>query len=349
MDALPDTNPKSRFGMSKPGISSIAPVALLHCGRAMDDGANKYGLMNWREHQVSASVYYNAGMRHFMSWWDGEQCASDSGVHHLGHVMACCAIILDAEHSGSLNDDRPTIPGPFSRMVAEMTRSLGAAPSVEDAISMIAERAAESPLVEADMAELEKRVLADPMPVVGPREPMEAGELAARILGVSTLEEAQEMAETVIAEEEALEYAGHADGPKPDPIYEVEFPHITSPEQARKTAFNEAMAAPYGQVKCPHGLSDPIQILIRDVITAEELQALIHGFINHDIRNLTVFNNMLMQVGEWKLASYNQEERSFMAFLIDCHNVGGNLAPEEAERVFKECFALAQAQAAGTD
>jgi hypothetical protein len=110
--------------MSKPGISSIPPVALLHCGGGMDNGAEKYGLTNWREHEVSASVYYNAAFRHLAAWWDGEQTASDSGVHHLGHVMACCAILLDAEHMDQLNDDRPAIPGPFAAVVKAMTRAL---------------------------------------------------------------------------------------------------------------------------------------------------------------------------------------------------------------------------------
>jgi hypothetical protein len=120
----PDTNPKSVFGAAKPGISAIPPVALLHCGRGMEDGERKYGLTNWRENSVAASVYYNAAFRHLASWWDGEQKAQDSGVHHLGHVMACCAILLDAEVQGVLIDDRPPVPGQFSRMVAEMTRKI---------------------------------------------------------------------------------------------------------------------------------------------------------------------------------------------------------------------------------
>ncbi len=120
----PDTNPKTAFGQVKPGIHAIPPVALLHCGRGMENGEVKYGLTNWREHEVSASVYYNAAFRHFGAWWDGEQCAADSGVHHLGHVMACCAILLDAEHMGKLNDNRPAIPGPFAEAVKAMTRPM---------------------------------------------------------------------------------------------------------------------------------------------------------------------------------------------------------------------------------
>jgi hypothetical protein len=42
-----------------------------------------------------------------MAWFNGEECAQDSGVHHLAHAMACLAILLDAKTCGKLNDDRP--------------------------------------------------------------------------------------------------------------------------------------------------------------------------------------------------------------------------------------------------
>jgi hypothetical protein len=86
----------------------------------MSDGKAKYGPMNWREKRVTSSVYYNAAMRHLMAWWDGEDLAPDSGVHHLAHAMACLAIVLDAESVGKLNDDRPT-PGNFGATVETLT------------------------------------------------------------------------------------------------------------------------------------------------------------------------------------------------------------------------------------
>lgn len=103
----PDNNPKTAIGVRKPMLSVLPPIALFHMGQAMRDGKEKYGLMNWRQHKVSSSVYYDAAMRHIMAWWDGENRAQDSGVHHLAHAMACLAIILDAESIGKLNDDRP--------------------------------------------------------------------------------------------------------------------------------------------------------------------------------------------------------------------------------------------------
>lgn len=118
---LPDSNPKTLLGIAKPPISAIPPVAILQLGQAMKDGRTKYGPMNWRNQSITASVYYDAAGRHLMAWFDGEDHASDSGVHHLAHAMACCAILLDAMQQGTLNDDRAT-PGKFSELVAELTK-----------------------------------------------------------------------------------------------------------------------------------------------------------------------------------------------------------------------------------
>lgn len=119
----PDDNPKTVQGLKKPSMSCVPPISLLHLSHAMMDGEKKYGRMNWRKHTVSSSVYYDAAMRHMMAWFDGETCAPDSGVHHLGHVMACCAILLDGESLAVLNDDRnPSGFGAFSRMCDQITK-----------------------------------------------------------------------------------------------------------------------------------------------------------------------------------------------------------------------------------
>jgi hypothetical protein len=80
------------------------------------DGARKYGPYNWREEGVGASTYLSAAMRHLRAYLDGEQNAMDSGVHHLGHAMACLAILLDAEAVGNLVDDRP-LPAPTAELM----------------------------------------------------------------------------------------------------------------------------------------------------------------------------------------------------------------------------------------
>jgi hypothetical protein len=115
--SYPDDNPKTAIGITKPGISAIPPVAILKLGEAMTDGKRKYGLTNWREKTVSASIYYDAAFRHLASWYDGEDLASDSLVDHLAHTMACCAILIDAIMMGKINDDRPSVPGKTSEYI----------------------------------------------------------------------------------------------------------------------------------------------------------------------------------------------------------------------------------------
>jgi hypothetical protein len=119
--AWADPNPKDAIGRLKPGIHTIPPAALLHLGLAMTDGAAKYGLTNWRAHPVLASIYYDAAFRHLASWWDGEPHARDSKVHHLAHVMACCAILIDAEINGCLIEDKPIPSKPLDQIISEMT------------------------------------------------------------------------------------------------------------------------------------------------------------------------------------------------------------------------------------
>lgn len=105
---LLDDNPKTAFGAKKPGTAAIPPVAIIELGRAMHFGAviKGYGRFNWRDKSVTTSVYTDAIDRHMLAFRDGEDIASDSAVHHLAHVMACCAIVIDAIHTGKINDDR---------------------------------------------------------------------------------------------------------------------------------------------------------------------------------------------------------------------------------------------------
>lgn len=105
-DLFPDSNPKTRFGMSKPSTAAIPPIAILELGGVMANGAAKYGRFNWREHAVTTSVYTDAIDRHLLAYRDGEAVDRESGLPHLAHVMACCSILLDAGSIGRLNDDR---------------------------------------------------------------------------------------------------------------------------------------------------------------------------------------------------------------------------------------------------
>jgi hypothetical protein len=107
MDKSPvDNNPKTLVALSKPKLSDVPPVALFALGAAMSDGASKYGRYNYRDTSATASVFYDAIQRHLVDWYNGEDFAHDSNVNHLGHIMASCAILLDAELNGSFVDDR---------------------------------------------------------------------------------------------------------------------------------------------------------------------------------------------------------------------------------------------------
>jgi hypothetical protein len=129
--AYPDDNPKTIYGVKKPPVSAIPPSAIIHLGQAMAEGERKYGLVNWRDKAVSASVYYNAAFRHLLEWRDGANTDVDvdpvtgedkgSGLNPLAHVMACCAIILDAECQGTLNDDRG-IPGKVHELMQRLKK-----------------------------------------------------------------------------------------------------------------------------------------------------------------------------------------------------------------------------------
>lgn len=108
-----DSNIKTAAAIGKPKLSAVPPVGLLALGAAMSDGASKYGRFNWRTTEVTASVFYDAMMRHLLGWWSGEDHASDSRVAHLGHLMAGAAIVLDAEMHNVFNDDRDAMRTPL--------------------------------------------------------------------------------------------------------------------------------------------------------------------------------------------------------------------------------------------
>ena len=118
-------NPKDLLGSQKPSLTKIPATAQLWESLAMMDGAGKYGPYNWRDKAVVASIYVDACKRHLDAWFEGQRCASDSGCHHLGHARACLGILLDAESTGNLIDDRPTVADSgdaYQRTLEEVTK-----------------------------------------------------------------------------------------------------------------------------------------------------------------------------------------------------------------------------------
>ncbi len=128
--APPDNNPKTRVGgASKVPLHVVPATAVAHMALAFADGGTKYQPYNWRVEPISASVYYGAARRHLDAWWEGEDYAGDSRVHHLAHAMACMAMILDSmERPGCLNDNRP----PASDYAGLLERLAAALPALKE-------------------------------------------------------------------------------------------------------------------------------------------------------------------------------------------------------------------------
>lgn len=102
----PPANPKQLFGDKKPPLGNVPMVSMLALMEALYDGALKYGLYNWRKNPVEAMTYVHAAERHLRLFAAGEEQARDTLVSNLGAVMACCAILLDAQAHGTLIDNR---------------------------------------------------------------------------------------------------------------------------------------------------------------------------------------------------------------------------------------------------
>lgn len=112
-----DTNPKDAIGTTKLDMGLIPDSALVELALAFTEGALKYGRYNWRIAGVRASIYNAAIHRHRAKWWSGEDQDSKTRVKHLASIMACCAILIDAEQANLLTDDRPPRDEALSRQV----------------------------------------------------------------------------------------------------------------------------------------------------------------------------------------------------------------------------------------
>ena len=59
-------------------------------------------------------------MRHTYLLLAGQDYAEDSGVLHAAHIMATCAVIIDARYHGTLIDDRGPINYDVIRKLEEI-------------------------------------------------------------------------------------------------------------------------------------------------------------------------------------------------------------------------------------
>lgn len=100
-------NPKDAIGIKKVPLWLCSPIAKAHWALAQFAGMLKYQAWNWRIAGVRSSIYLSAMQRHMDAYMSGEEHDPVDGTHHLGNIMACCAILLDAKAASKLNDDRP--------------------------------------------------------------------------------------------------------------------------------------------------------------------------------------------------------------------------------------------------
>lgn len=101
------SNPKDILGDSRIPLWLLSSVAKIQWALAQFAGMLKYGAWNWRVAGVRASVYISAMERHIEGYKSGEEDDPVDGTHHLGNIMACAALLLDAKAAGKLTDDRP--------------------------------------------------------------------------------------------------------------------------------------------------------------------------------------------------------------------------------------------------
>lgn len=100
------TNPKDIIGSDKLPLHLWPETATVLGCLGLLEGALKYGRSNFRAVGVKASIYYDAARRHLNAWFEGEELDPDSGLPHMAHVLACAAIIVEAQARGNLVDDR---------------------------------------------------------------------------------------------------------------------------------------------------------------------------------------------------------------------------------------------------
>lgn len=116
------TDAKAVAGAEKISFSTVPPIANLYCAAAMHYGAGKYGAHNWRDKDIVLRAYIDPLKRHmelFAAGVDIDREVTGSGLPHLAHIMATCAILLDAMKAGRVVDDRAVTPS-YEETVAEI-------------------------------------------------------------------------------------------------------------------------------------------------------------------------------------------------------------------------------------
>lgn len=117
---LKESNPKEAIGDGKLPLHLWPATATAYGCLGLLDGMLKYGKSNYRAIGVRASTYIDALKRHTDAFDEGEDVDPDSGLSHLSHILACAAIIVEAQIKGNLTDDRK-YPTNYRKMMDDLT------------------------------------------------------------------------------------------------------------------------------------------------------------------------------------------------------------------------------------
>jgi hypothetical protein len=112
-------DPKALQGAKKVSLGLLPSIGRVLGAQACALGAEKYGAYNWRGgHPINMTTYLDAMERHILAFRDGEDIDPESGVSHLGHIIAGAAILADAIAEKVAVDDRPKSANSFKLVKA---------------------------------------------------------------------------------------------------------------------------------------------------------------------------------------------------------------------------------------
>lgn len=107
LPSIKPTNPKDAIGIRKAPLSTVPFGVVVEVGVGMLEGSAKYGRHNYRCAGIRESVYFDATMRHLVSYWEGEDIDADSGLSHITKALCSLVVWRDAQMQGMTTDDRP--------------------------------------------------------------------------------------------------------------------------------------------------------------------------------------------------------------------------------------------------
>jgi len=97
LSALPKTQPPkkgSKFDKGKIRLSLFPLNTLRSILAVLEFGASKYSENNWMKVRGGEERYFDAAIRHLISWKEGEWLDKESKLPHLAHASCCCIFLL---------------------------------------------------------------------------------------------------------------------------------------------------------------------------------------------------------------------------------------------------------------